>query len=190
MLTELIKKCRSYRRFYQNVRLSDNDLLEMIENARLSASAGNFQSLKYCFSNTNETNELIFSHLAWAGYLKNWKGPEEGERPSAYIIMLNDTDITKNYFCDHGIASQNILLTAVEKGFGGCIIASVNRDKLHNELAIPLSYEIIHVLALGKPKEIIIIEKVGSMGDIKYWRDTEQVHHVPKRSLEDIVLHF
>ncbi len=190
MLTELIKKCRSYRRFYQDVRLRENDLLEMVENARLSASARNFQSLKYYLSTTNEINELIFSNLAWAGYLKYWKGPEEGERPSAYIIMLNDTDITNNYFCDHGIASQNILLTAVEKGFGGCIIASLNREKLRDDLAIPIRYEIIHVIALGKPKEIVVIDTVGSLGDIRYWRDSDQVHHVPKRNIEDIVLRF
>jgi len=188
MLSELIKKCRSYRRFYQDVPISDTDLLEMIENARLSASARNFQSLRYILSNTGEKNDFIFSNLAWAGYLKYWKGPEEGERPSAYIILLNDTQITNNYFCDHGIATQSILLTAVEKGYGGCLVASINREKLRDDLSIPERYEIVHVLALGKPKETVVIDPVGPTGDIRYWRDADQVHHVPKRSLKDIVL--
>jgi len=160
----------------------------MVNNARLSASARNSQSLKYIISSDATTNGLIFPCLAWAGYLKDWIGPEEGERPSAYIIMLNDTEITNNYFCDHGIAAQSILLTAVEKEFGGCIIASVNREKLRNELSIPDQYDIIQVIALGKPKETVVLDPLGPDGDIKYWRDENKVHHVPKRSLEEIVL--
>jgi nitroreductase len=188
MISELIKKCRSYRRFDHQVQLSKQDLMEMVENARLSASSRNIQSLKYILSTTEELNGRIFPHLAWAGYLKNWSGPVEEERPSAYIIVMNDTQITNNYLCDHGIAAQSILLTAVEKGFGGCMIASVQREKLRKELSIPNRYEIIMVLALGKPKEVVVIDPLPSSGDIAYWRDEEQVHHVPKRSLDDIVL--
>jgi nitroreductase len=188
MLSELIKKCRSYRRFYQDQTIIRDDLLEMIDGARLSASARNSQSLKYIISNDPSTNALIYPCLAWAAYIKDWQGPDEGERPSAYIIMLNDNEITNNYFCDHGIAVQSILLTAVEKGSGGCIIASVNREKLRKDLSISDKYEIVQVIALGKPKETVVIEPMGSNGDIKYWRDENQVHHVPKRSLEEIVL--
>ena len=188
MIDELIKKCRSFRRFYQEGTILRDDLLDMVNNARLSASARNSQSLKYIITNDKTTNGLIFPCLAWAGYLKDWTGPEEGERPSAYIVMLNDTEITNNYFCDHGIAAQSILLTAVEKGLGGCIIASVNREKLRNELSIPPQYDIIQVIALGKPKETVVLDPLGPDGDIKYWRDENKVHHVPKRSLEEIVL--
>lgn len=188
MISELIRKCRSYRRFYENVVISRADLLEMVDNARLSASARNAQSLKYNLSNEEEVNKKIFPCLSWAGYLKDWPGPADGERPAAYIVMLNDTAITTNYFCDDGIAAQSILLTAVEKGFGGCIIASVNRDKLREALAIPAQFEIVQVLALGKPKENVIIEPLGPDGDIKYWRDETGGHHVPKRNIEDIVI--
>jgi len=188
MISDLIRKCRSYRRFYQDIIVSRKDLLDMVDNARLSASARNAQSLKYYISSESEVNERIYLCLSWAGYLKEWSGPIEGERPSAYIVMLNDTEISNNYFCDHGIATQSILLTAVEKGFGGCIIASVNRDKLRQELSIVPQYEIIQVIALGKPKEIVKIEPMNPNGDIKYWRDENQVHHVPKRNLDDIIL--
>lgn len=101
--------------------------------------------------------------------------------------MLNDTTISTNYFCDHGIAAQTILLGATEKGYGGCIIASVDKTKLRNNLQIPEKLEIIQVLAMGKPTEEVKIEPVGNDGDIKYWRDKNQVHHVPKRNLEDII---
>ncbi len=188
MLKDLIIKNRSYRRFYQDLPVSTEILRELIELARLSASASNRQPLKYLLSNEADTNLKIFPCLAWAGYLQGWPGPEEGERPAAYIVMLGDTRITERYLCDHGIAAQSILLGAVEKGLGGCIIASVNREMLRENLAIPSHFEILQVLALGKPKETIVLEEVGSDGDIKYWRDQNGVHHVPKRHLKDLII--
>jgi nitroreductase len=188
MLKDLIQKNRSYRRFYENEPISEDQLKQMIDNARLSATGRNIQSLKYILSNTAVLNEKIFPLLAWAGYLREWNGPEAGERPSAYIIMLNDKNITEGYFWDHGIAVQSILLTAVEQGFGGCIIASVNKEKLRTALNIPQHFEIIQVVALGKPKETVVLEEISSNGDVKYWRDKNAVHHVPKRKLEDIII--
>jgi nitroreductase len=188
MLKDLIQKNRSYRRFYEDVPIPIKKLKEFIDMARLSASARNAQSLKYIISNDPATNNKIFPTLAWAGYLKDWPGPVEGERPSAYIIMMNDNSISLNYFCDDGIAAQSILLCAVENGFGGCIIASVTRDELARLLNIDERYKIIQVIAFGKSKEKVIIEEIGPDGDIKYWRDEQEVHHVPKRALEDIIL--
>jgi nitroreductase len=135
-------------------------------------------------------NSGMYPHLRWAGYLKNWNGPPEGERPSAYITILGDLSITKNFGCDHGIAAQSILLGATEEGLGGCMIGSIQRDGLRQVLKIPESYEILLVIALGKPKEMVEIEDMGPDGDVKYWRDQEQIHHVPKRSLDDIILKF
>lgn len=184
----MIVKNRSYRRFYQEF-LIERELLEsLVDNARLSASAGNMQPLKYILSYDTQKNDLIFPHLAWAGYLQDWPGPVAGERPSAYIIILGDTTISKNFWCDHGIAAQSILLGATEKGLGGCIIGSIQKEGLRNALSIPNEYEILLVLALGKPKENVVIEPVNSTGDIKYWRDREMIHHVPKRALEDIII--
>jgi nitroreductase len=159
-----------------------------IDNARLSPSARNQQALKYIISNEAEKNAIIFPSLAWAGYLPEWDGPEEGDRPSAYIIMLGDTTLSNNYFWDHGIAVQSILLSAVEKGYGGCIIASVKKEKLKRDLNIPDEFEVIQVIALGKPKESVVLEEMPETGDIKYWRDEHHVHHVPKRSLSSIIL--
>lgn len=187
MLKDLILKNRSYRRFYQSERIEKQQLVDWIDLARCSASARNSQSLKYIVSTDESLNAEIFEQLAWAGYLSYWSGPEEGERPSAYIIMLHDTLISGNYLCDDGIASQSILLGAVEAGFGGCIIHSVNRNKLREILKLSEQFEIIQVLALGKPKETVVLEEIKN-GDFKYWRDENQVHHVPKRSLDEIIL--
>lgn len=188
MLRDLILKNRSYRRFYQEVAVEFETLKELVDLARLSASAANLQPLKYILSCEPQKNALIFSSLSWAGYLKNWAGPSEGERPSAYIVVLGDTEISSSFQYDAGIAAQSILLGAAEKDLGGCIVASVERDELRKSLKIPSRYEILLVLALGKPKEKVVIEEVGKPGDIRYWRDNENVHHVPKRSLSEVII--
>ncbi len=187
MIKDLILKNRSYRRFYQDHKISTNELKELVNLARLSPSGRNLQPLKYFLSADFETNEKIFSTLAWAAYLKDWDGPVEGEKPTGYIVILGDKHLTKNFLCDHGIVSQSMLLGAVEKGLGGCIFASIKRDKLKELLKLEDHFEVLLVIALGKPKEEIIIEEVIDE-NIKYYRDENQIHHVPKRSIEEIIV--
>jgi len=188
MLADLIRANRCRRRFYQDVPIKMETLRELVNLARLSASAGNAQPLKYILSCDPAKNALIFPHLVWATHLRNWPGPEEGERPAAYIIILGDRDISPSVGCDHGIAAQSILLGATEMGLGGCIIGSVHRSALREALDIPSRYDILLVLALGKPKEKVVIETIGPDGSTRYWRDGNGVHHVPKRRLEDIII--
>jgi nitroreductase len=187
-MRELVSKNRSYRRFHQDVSIDLETLRQLVDLARLSASGGNHQPLKYILSCNPEKNALIFPNLGWAAYLKKWPGPSEGERPSAYIIILGDKDIRESFSCDHGIAAQSILLGATEAGLGGCIIATIRKERLRQALEISDRYEILLVIALGKPKERVEIEAVGPDGDIKYWRDDEGTHHVPKRSLDEIIV--
>jgi nitroreductase len=188
MLRDIVVSNRSYRRFFQDVPIDRDTLVALVDLSRLSASGANRQPLKYALSCDRETNARIFPTLAWAGYLTSWPGPEEGERPSAYIVILGDTEIAQSFGIDHGFAAQSIMLGAAEKGLGGCIIASIRKDALREALEIPSRCEILLVLALGKPKEQVQIDAIGPDGDIKYWRDAAQVHHVPKRSLEDIIV--
>jgi nitroreductase len=188
MIRDLILRNRSYRRFHQEVDIKLETLKELVDLARLSPSARNAQPLKYILSCEHQKNSLIFPNLAWAGYLTYWSGPCDEERPSAYIIILGDKEIGQSFGCDHGIAAQSIMLGATEKGLGGCIIASIEKEGLRKALEIPPQYEILLVLALGKPKETVVIETVGASGDTKYWRDSKGVHHVPKRPLDDIII--
>ena len=193
---DLILKNRSYRRFEENVPIPADLLREMVDAARLSPSARNMQPLKYMLFNDPADCERIFPTLAWAGYMKDWDGPAEGERPVAYIIQMADLDLAEQWWCDDGIAAQSMLLTAVEAGFGGCIIASVQREKLRALLEIPERYKIIQVLALGKPAETVVIDTLateaeggdGKNADIRYWRAGDEVHHVPKRPLDELII--
>ena len=187
MIKELVYKNRSYRRFYQNEKIEMETLEELVDLARHSACGMNLQSLKYVLSCDPQINALIFKRLGWAGYLKDWKGPSEGEKPAAYVVLLGDTSIHKDFFCDHGIACQSILLGAVEKGLGGCILATINRDGLRKDLTINDEYQILLIVALGKPREEVRVEYIETGDDIKYWRDENSVHHVPKRPLKEII---
>jgi nitroreductase len=126
--------------------------------------------------------------LGWAAYLKDWPGPVEGERPAAYIVIMGDTAISASFGVDHGIAAQTIMLGAVEQGLGGCIIATVKQDDLRQVLSLPDGLQILLVLALGAPKEQVVIDEVGPDGDIKYYRDEDGIHHIPKRALKDILV--
>ena len=186
-IQELITKNRSYRRFYEDEKISVSQLKSWINLARLSPSARNIQSLRYKLVNDSFVNKQIFPLLKWAGYLKDWNGPVEGERPSAYIIVLNDENVSNNYYCDDGLATQSIMLGAVADGFGGCIIAAIDRPQLRQVLNIPEHYKIIHLLALGKPKETVVIEEISD-NNIQYWRDKKHHHHVPKRKLNDLII--
>jgi len=190
VLKGLILKNRSYRRFSNKGRITERLLRELIGYARLCPSAANLQPLRFILSWTQERNNLIFPRLRWAGYLADWDGPSEEERPTGYIIILGDTSISKDFGLDCGIVAQTILLGVVEKGFGGCMIGSLDRKGLREILHIPDKYQILLVIALGKPVETVVIEDMKEDGDIRYWRDKDGVHHVPKRSVEDLIIEY
>ncbi|HWJ02225.1 MAG TPA: nitroreductase family protein [Verrucomicrobiae bacterium] len=188
MLKDLVLKNRTYRRFYQEENVSRDTMQEVIELARLTSSGANMQSLRYILSHDKEKNEKIFKTLKWAGYLPDWDGPEEGEKPSAYIVMVNDKRLRTAYLWDHGLAAQSILLGLTEKGLGACQFNNIDRVSLTKELMLPEFYEIVMVLAIGKPKEIVVLDEIDETGNIRYWRDAQGIHHVPKRKLEDLLL--
>jgi nitroreductase len=188
MIEDLIKLNRSCRRFVQKKAVSHETLRWLVNLARLSASAANLQPLKYLLSNDQQRNELIFSCLAWAGYLKHWRGPMEGERPAAYIVILGDKTLDRSFAMDVGIAAQSICLGARERRLAGCMIGSIKKDLLRELFHLPSHLEIELVIALGEPLESVVLEDIKPGASIKYWRDDHDVHHVPKRMLDELIL--
>ncbi len=187
-LMSLIKKSRSYRRFDEGYFISGDDLRDLIRLAQFSPTGSNMQPLKFWLSNSRSENEKIFPHLGWAGALKDWSGPAEGERPSAYILILGDKALRKSFGVDHGIAAQSMMLGAAEKGLGGCMIGSANRQMLQKVLSIPDQYDILLVLALGKPAEEVVTDLMEEGDETRYYRDASDVHHVPKRPLSELIV--
>ena len=186
-MIDLVLRNRSYRRFDENTRLSDDYLRKLINLARLCPSSRNQQALKYMMVNSREKCDIMFPSLEWAGYISGWHGPVEGERPPSYIIILGDNRLGKSFSTDLGIAAQTLLLGAAADGYGGCMIASVKREKVRTDFNIQDDYDILLVVAVGKPVEKVVIEDVRD-GDVRYWRDEQGVHHVPKRGLNEIIV--
>jgi nitroreductase len=189
-LRELLTKNRSYRRFRGGGPLARQTLVELVELTRLCPSAANRQPLRYMVVCDAEANARLFAHLVWARALKNWPGPAEDERPTGYIVILADTRIIDHYDTDVGIVAQSIMLGAVERGLGGCMIASIDRDAVRREFRVPEHFAIRLVLALGVPAEKVVLEDAKDSSDVIYWRDAEGTHHVPKRTMEELVVQF
>lgn len=189
MLREWVEKNRSCRSFDSSVVIGRQTLKEWVDLTRFCSSARNAQPLKYFISSDPESNAGIFSCLHWASYLQpGGIFIPENERPSAYIVMCADSAISSSASMDAGIAAQTILLAAVESGFGGCMIGAIEKKVLKERLFISDAYDVLLVIALGKPVEKVVIEPLPESGDIRYYRDENHVHHVPKRSLEEILL--
>ena len=186
--TRLVRENRSYRRFNEADPIPRKLMTEMVDLGRICPSGANRQPLKYMIVSDRETRDRVFPLLSWAAYLKDWTGPAEGERPTGYIVILGDTEISQSPSVDLGICAQTMLLLAVEAGYGGCMIASVKKDSLKKLLEVPPGLEVLLVIALGKPGEDVVLEEKSPEGDIFYYRDSEDRHHVPKRPLKEVLL--
>lgn len=186
MIKDLVIKARSYRKFFQDKSISRDILVSLVDCARQSASARNIQPLKFGVINTKEACEKVFNTLSWAAYLEN-AAPIESQKPSAYIIVLNDDDIATSSLWDQGIMSQTIVLAAAQKGIGACIIASIKREELAKSIKLRENLSIALVIALGYPNEDVrIVDMVDNQ--YKYYRDNDGVHYVPKRVLSEVLI--
>ena len=188
MLQDLVRLNRSYRRFDATHHVSRQTLRELVDLARLAPSGANRQALRFFLSADPQTNARIYPALGWAGYLNDWPGPDENERPGAYIVIVQDSGWKMVTVHDTGIAAQTIMLGAAERGLGGCMIGNIKHDLLRSAIGLADKYEILLVLALGKPVEEVVVEGLPADGSIKYWRDAKRVHHVPKRDLDSLIL--
>lgn len=187
-LKDLVYKNRTYRRFDESVEIDMAILEELIDLARVTSSAGNRQALKYVLVTDPQMRKSVFQNIYWARDLPDWPGPSEGERPTAYIIAFQDESISPNILWDLGLAVQSITLGAVERGLGGCQFGSFDRNKIKPALGIEdENLKPLMVLALGKPIEKVVLEEWQPGEEIKYYRDEDGTHFVPKRTLQDIV---
>ena len=188
MFKDLVKQNRSYRKFDSSEMISNETLTDMVDTARYTPSARNLQVMRYRLVNTKEENDKVFPTLGWAGYLPEWDGPDENERPTAYIVLLRDLAVGKTINYDDGIVAQTITLAAVEKGLGCCMIQSCQWKELFDILNIdPQKYTFSSIIAIGKPVENIVLEDIKE-DNVKYYRDEQLTHHVPKRTLDELII--
>ncbi len=187
---ELVTKCRSYRRFEAHRPVSEDVVRELVELASYVPSAKNLQPLRYIVVCESAQVAAIRPYLSWAGYLPDWTGPDEHEYPPALLVMLGDLNITSDFACDSGIAAQTILLGATASGLGGCILGAIDRKKIGELLKVPETFSILMVIALGKPAETVVIDQMSDHDSVRYFRDSNGIHHVPKRVVGDLLMKF
>ncbi|MGK2906480.1 MAG: nitroreductase family protein [Desulfuromonadales bacterium] len=186
-MKQLIEKNRSYRRFDFRRKISEDLLGELVDVARMSQSAANLQPLSYITVNKEEMVEKVHEHMRWAGYLPDWNGPVDAERPVAYIIVLGNKEVKQTFReVDAGLAMQNMCICAAAEGIGSCMIGNLDKTRLLALLEIPEQYEIIYAVAFGYPVEQV--QMVPFAGDVKYYRNENHQHFVPKRLLKDVLI--
>lgn len=185
---ELVRRSRSIRRFQESRPVSADVLRRLVDCARLVPSAANLQPLRYVLCNDPARRASVFACLKWAGYLKDWPGPAHGERPAAYLVMLSDREITREPWCDCGVAAQTITLYATALGLGACMLGAIDRDGLRRALNIDSRFDILLVIALGFPAETVVVTEVDAEHGVRYWRDAAGIHHVPKRRLDELIV--
>ncbi len=193
----LVRRARTCRRFDGSARLPEEFLLELANLAHFAPNGANAQRLRFHVVSSQEECDAVFENLVWAAALKDWPGPSETERPGGYVAILAERAVPGKPAApisevDCGIAAQTMMLAArsatpevaacMFKAFKPAIMPAMGID--------PDLYELKLVMAFGQPMEQQVIEPVSASpdGTLKYWRDEAQVHHVPKRALEDVLV--
>lgn len=189
-LRHLMIADRTVRRFKENIQVSVDTLEKLVELTRYCSSGRNAQPLRYALVTSEEERERVYPLLKWAGYFKDWDGPEKGERPAAYLIQCLDTKFGRDCLCDDGLQLEAITLGMHTLGLAGCIIKAFNAPKLVEEIGLGERYIPRYVLAIGYPAEEVRLEDMSGEedADFKYYRTEDGIHHVPKRPLEELII--
>ena len=191
MIKDLIKKNRSVRGYDISREVTDEELREMVDCARLSASSVNMQPLKYVTINTPEGRDKIIGQISFAAKLSELHLPISGTEPMAYIVICQDENISKSgtgYHKDAGIVAQSITLAAAEMGLGACILGYFSPKEMATSLRLAGNLRPLLVIALGKSIEDIRIVEIEEGESTDYYRDENGVHYVPKRRLDDVIV--
>lgn len=186
--SRVVRACRSYRRFDEGAGMPRETLIDLVDIARQAASGANRMPLRFRVVSLDEERAAVFVYLKWAGALKDWDGPAPGERPTGYIVIC-DAGGGATTAVDEGIAAQTIALAAASAGYGACMLHAFNKAEVARALDLPRDVVPLMVVALGRPGETVVMEDaVADAASTDYWRDEQGVHHVPKRTLEQVLL--
>ncbi|WP_245905548.1 nitroreductase family protein [Mogibacterium diversum] len=191
MIKDLIKKNRSVRGYDNSRDVTIEELREMVDCARLSASSVNMQPLKYILVNTVDGKARVLKQVSFAAKLSTLKLPHRGSEPMAYIVICQDEQISKSetgFLRDVGIVAQSITLAATELGLGACMLGYFSPDKLRQALDLSENLKPLLVISLGKSVEDIRIVEIEEGESTDYYRDEAGIHYVPKRKLDDVII--
>ena len=185
---ELVKANRTCRRYDGTKSITRQDLLDLVDLVRYTPSGMNKQALRFALVADEETKARVFDNIFWAGFLKDWDGPIEGERPGGYILVFDDNDYGRAMVEDVGIAGQTLALGARAGGKAVCIFKAFKEKEINEALGLGDNFNLLMVVAVGYPLEEVVIDDIHAGDDFKYYGDQDQVHHVPKIVTEDLLI--
>lgn len=191
MIKDLVQKNRSYRGYDESRKVTREELVHLVECARLAPSSVNMQPLRYYLIHTQEELDLLQPLTNWARALPELTLPHPGQCPTGFVVICQDTNLNPSiprFQKDIGIVAQTMLLAAVEMGLGGCMIGNYDAGKVKAALNLAENLAPVLIVAIGKPDETIVLTDVGPNGETNYYRDENDVHYVPKRSLDDLII--
>ena len=191
MIKDLVQKNRSYRGYDESRKVTREELVHLVECARLAPSSVNMQPLRYYLIHTQEELDLLQPLTNWARALPELTLPHPGHCPTGFVVICQDTNLNPSiprFQKDIGIVAQTMLLAAVEMGLGGCMIGNYDAGKVKAALNLAETLAPVLIVAIGKPDETIVLTDVGPNGETNYYRDENDVHYVPKRSLDDLII--
>lgn len=191
MFKDLVRANRSYRGYDESYHFTKEELADFVDHARLAPSSVNAQPFRYYLAWEKDEVDKIQSLTKWARALPDLELPHKGMHPTGFIIICQDTNIGESltrYQKDVGIVAQTMLLAAVEKGLGGCMIGNFQAGPVKEALGLSQNLAPLLIVALGKPAEKIVLTEVDEGDSVQYYRDDEDVHYVPKRKLSDIII--
>lgn len=160
MKFDQILKTRKSTRSFDSRPVKENDLISIIEAARLAPSACNSQTWRFVAVTNREIIQKI-CHQAMRPVIPNrWL-----EHAPLVIIGCSQLDVIANrigtevtgieyYQIDLGIAMEHMVLKATELGLGTCWIGWFSENKLKEILKIPKRIKVSALLAVGYPKYV------------------------------------
>ncbi len=191
MISDLVRRSRSWRGYDESRTVSREELLALVDCARFAPSSVNAQPLKYRLVYERSELDILQPLTGWARALPDKRLPYPGHRPTAFVVICQDTAWSADlgrYLRDVGAVAQTILLAATEAGLGGIMIGNFRPERVAEALKLPETVVPMLIVALGRPDETIVLEEAAPGESLQYYRDENDVHHVPKRRLEDIVI--
>ena len=187
-LKELVTKARTCRRFKGQSVLSTETLTSLIDYARLAASARNAQILRFVTISNAETRSVMDKLVVLGGALTPEQRATDAQRPGGYIVICGPANMDDFATMDVGIAAQTINLAACEAGLRTCMIGAVKKDEAAQLIGLPDGLKVKLVMALGVSDEEIRLVGRRDDGKLIYYRDENDVHCVPKITLEEAVI--
>ncbi len=182
-LASLLAKNRSTRGFDTSFKVRRDQLISLVEAARLAPSARNQQVLRYRLV-THEEAHLVLPHIRLGGALPELNLPLEGTEPNAFIVICSDKE-GRFVDMDMGIATQTILLRAVEMGLNGVCIAAFDHDAVRESLHLSITPQLI--LAIGRSAEHIEVVDISEGESTTYYRKNG-THFVPKLRTDNLII--